>query len=159
MAKIPTLGLSVAEATRLSVGELVDLTRDHRILLTRSGRVVAVVDKGEQLDEGPGAGIGGDVLAESGTVARVAGEDLLIVERQGRQHRGQDTGLGEAAGELAARIADSTPQVLGQARRLVRDGWGSTRPEAGTAEVRAIAQAVTSQEATARIEAFVARGR
>lgn len=63
----------------------------------------------------------------------------------------------ERARELAARIAGSAPQALGQARRLVRDGWESTRAEAGAAEARAIARAVTTEEATPLIEAFVAR--
>ena len=67
----------------------------------------------------------------------------------------------DAAGrarELGQKLADSVPGAFGQARRLVRSGWEATRAEAGHDEAVTIAARVGTDEAQARIQAFLAKG-
>jgi 2-(1,2-epoxy-1,2-dihydrophenyl)acetyl-CoA isomerase len=65
---------------------------------------------------------------------------------------------GRAEG-LAKSLAAGPALALGQAKRLVRASWESTRDEVGQEEARTIAQAVGDPEAALRIEAFLGRPR
>ncbi len=69
----------------------------------------------------------------------------------------EDAELEEQATALAARLAGMPPYALGQARRLIRSSWSSTRAEAGADEARTIATAVTTPEAQALVARFAAR--
>lgn len=63
------------------------------------------------------------------------------------------------AQEIAATIASGPAQALGQARRLVRNAWSTSRSEAGDDESRTIADRVGTEEAQELIGAFLAPGR
>lgn len=58
---------------------------------------------------------------------------------------------------LAARLAAGPAYALGQAKRLVRESWASTRAETGADEARTIAAAVTTDDAQAAISRFIGR--
>lgn len=58
---------------------------------------------------------------------------------------------------LAARLAAGPAYALGQAKRLVRESWASTRAETGADEARTIAAAVTTDDAQAAISRFLGR--
>lgn len=70
-----------------------------------------------------------------------------------------DAEVADRAAELAARIAAGPAYALGQAKRLARAAWMTTRAEAGTEESRTIMRAVTTDEAQELIAAFTGRGR
>lgn len=63
----------------------------------------------------------------------------------------------DRAEELARSLAAGPTFALGQAKRLVRASWDSTRAEVGREEARVIAQAVGDPEAARRIDAFLNR--
>jgi 2-(1,2-epoxy-1,2-dihydrophenyl)acetyl-CoA isomerase len=69
---------------------------------------------------------------------------------------GDEAALAEA-GALAARLATRPAYALGQAKRLVRESWASSRAETGADEARTIAAAVSGEEAQSLIQAFVSR--
>lgn len=58
---------------------------------------------------------------------------------------------------LAARLAAGPAYALGQAKRLVRQSWASSRAETGADEARTIAAAVTTDDAQAAISRFLGR--
>lgn len=62
-----------------------------------------------------------------------------------------------AAHELAAQLAGGPSAALGQASRLVREGWERSRADAGARESRTIAGAVTAPEARDLIAQFLNR--
>lgn len=68
-----------------------------------------------------------------------------------------DSDAGDRAREVGQKLAGSVPGAYGQARRLVRSGWEATRAEAGEDEAVTIAQRVGTDEAQARIQAFLKR--
>jgi 2-(1,2-epoxy-1,2-dihydrophenyl)acetyl-CoA isomerase len=59
--------------------------------------------------------------------------------------------------ELAASLASTAPRALGQARRLMRDGWERPRAAAGAEEALAISCAVQGAEAQTLISRFLIR--
>lgn len=63
---------------------------------------------------------------------------------------------GERARAITQRLADTVPEALGQARRLVREGWSTTRNAAGRDETLTIATRVGSEEAKPLIANYVA---
>jgi 2-(1,2-epoxy-1,2-dihydrophenyl)acetyl-CoA isomerase len=65
--------------------------------------------------------------------------------------------LTQAGADLAAKIAAGPTEAFGQAKRLIRSSWDVTRGENAADEVRTIAAAVESDEASALIAKFVAR--
>ena len=65
--------------------------------------------------------------------------------------------LAQTAADLVAKIASGPTGAFGQAKRLIRSSWASTRAQSAADEVRTIAAAVGSDEATALIAKFVAR--
>ncbi|KQY58482.1 enoyl-CoA hydratase [Aeromicrobium sp. Root495] len=68
-----------------------------------------------------------------------------------------DAGAADRARSLGQKLADSVPGAYGQARRLVRSGWESTRAEVGQDEAATIAARVGTDEAQARIQKFLAK--
>lgn len=58
---------------------------------------------------------------------------------------------------LAEQLAAGPAYALGQARRLLRDSWASTRAEAGAEEARTIAHAVGTEDAQRLIGDFLGR--
>lgn len=68
-----------------------------------------------------------------------------------------DDSLAAEAEALAAKLAAAPPYALGQAKRLMRASWGSTRAEAGADEARTIAAAVATPEAQALVAKFAGR--
>ncbi|MDN5895010.1 MAG: enoyl-CoA hydratase/isomerase family protein [Nocardioides sp.] len=63
----------------------------------------------------------------------------------------------ERGAELAGQLAAGPSYALGQAKRLLRNSWETTRVGAGEDEARTIAKAVTTPEAQALLEAFTKR--
>ncbi len=66
----------------------------------------------------------------------------------------------DAAGrafELAAGLAAGPAYALGQARRLLRSSWESSRADAGSEESRTIAEAVQTPAAVRALSGFVSR--
>lgn len=61
------------------------------------------------------------------------------------------------AEELARAMADGPATALGQARRLLRQGWEMGRAETGAEEARTITEMVKGAEAQALIKEFVSR--
>lgn len=58
------------------------------------------------------------------------------------------------AGTLAEQLAAGPAYALGQAKRLVRGSWATSRAEAGADEARTIEKAVSTDEAQTLLEAF-----
>jgi len=69
----------------------------------------------------------------------------------------EDADVRSRAEQLARELASGPSFALGQAKRLTRSGWETTRAEIGREEGRVIAQAVVHPDAEARITAFVNR--
>lgn len=61
------------------------------------------------------------------------------------------------AEELAAKLATGPSFALGQARRLLRGSWETSRSDAGAAESRTIAAAVATPDADRALAAFARR--
>lgn len=59
--------------------------------------------------------------------------------------------------EIARTWADTAPNALGQARRLIRSSWETSGAEQGADESATIAAAVTGDEARRLVEAFTSR--
>ncbi len=68
-----------------------------------------------------------------------------------------DDAVQDRATALAASLAGDTAYALGQARRLLRASWETTRAEAGAEESRTIAAAVVTPQAQELIGAFTSR--
>jgi len=64
---------------------------------------------------------------------------------------------GARARDLAAGFAAGPSRALGQARRLLRQGWDMSRAETGAEEARTIAEMVKGDEAQRLIARFVSR--
>jgi len=68
-----------------------------------------------------------------------------------------DEAVADRAAELAARMAAGPAYALGQAKRLARAAWTTTRAKAGAEETATIMRAATTDEAQALIAAFTKR--
>lgn len=68
-----------------------------------------------------------------------------------------DDAVEQEALALATRLAAGPSYALGQARRLLRESWTSTRAETGADEARTIAAAVAAEDAQAAIARFLDR--
>jgi len=62
--------------------------------------------------------------------------------------------LAERAAAVARQLADASTFALGQAKRLIRASWTTTREQSGADEVQTIAQAITTVEAKELIGKF-----
>ena len=82
-----------------------------------------------------------DEAAQWGLVTRVVADETVTRE----------------ALAVSESLADAAVGALGQAKRLIRSSWETTRAESAADEVETIASAVTSPEAQERIERFVTR--
>lgn len=78
---------------------------------------------------------------EWGLVAEVVADDQVLARAE----------------ELAQFLVENAPQARGQAKRLVRAGYGRSLAEATDDEANTIGHAVTTAEAKARITAFVGK--
>lgn len=74
----------------------------------------------------------------------------LVTEVDDDQSRSRAEGLAQS-------LATGPTFALGQAKRLVRASWDSTRADVGREEARVIAQAVGDSDARRRIDAFINR--
>jgi len=68
-----------------------------------------------------------------------------------------DEAVETEAAALAERLAAGPSYALGQARRLLKQSWASTRAQTGADEARTIAAALTTDDAQAAIARFLAR--
>ncbi|MEI2778822.1 MAG: enoyl-CoA hydratase-related protein [Tetrasphaera sp.] len=68
-----------------------------------------------------------------------------------------DDELAQQSRAVVVRLAAAPPFAMGQARRLIRQSWTSTRAETGADEARTIAHAATTTEAQQLIGQFLAR--
>ncbi|MEO6885159.1 MAG: enoyl-CoA hydratase-related protein [Jatrophihabitantaceae bacterium] len=59
--------------------------------------------------------------------------------------------------EIAARLASESMFALGQAKRLIRQSWATSREQNALDEASTISRAVLTAEATARIEKFLTK--
>lgn len=69
-----------------------------------------------------------------------------------------DEAVAERAAELAARMAAGPAYALGQAKRLARAAWETSRADAGADETATIVRASGTDEAQTLIAAFTRRG-
>lgn len=68
-----------------------------------------------------------------------------------------DEQLTEQVRATAAALAEAPPFALGQARRLLRQSWATTRAETGADEARTISRAVQTAEARRLIARFLGK--
>ena len=68
-----------------------------------------------------------------------------------------DEAAGARGRELAQRLAGEPTFALGQAKRLIRDSWGTSREDNARDEARTISQAVTTTEARRLLNTFLHR--
>ena len=69
----------------------------------------------------------------------------------------QDEDVLRRAGEVVTQIAHAATSALGEAKRLIRSSWESTRSDSALDETATIARAVGTDEATALLARFAQR--